>query len=302
MTLKQIADSGRDFNSRELSLDESLTREIQTRLIDLSLLDPPADGDFGPISKNALEKFTALKKLPISDLIGPRIATALLESSVETLFPLNLDNSLASRLVGYMRAKGFWFSRLPNYLTIAYVEGMNGDGSLNDNTPNFFNDRRFLLSFEANIPRITGTWEATTEASAFYTKHPMNPKGAARIAFGQYKAWRVGIHPRSQGGSAHEALVQVDDIRVFRDLNQDFRRTGDAVDIGSSFGVNQHWGFNFPVHDIGKASAGCLVGRTKDGHREFMKLLKTDPRFTASQGYKFMATVIDGQDFKATMG
>ncbi|MCY7353239.1 MAG: peptidoglycan-binding protein [Cytophagaceae bacterium] len=302
MTLKQIADSVRDFNIQELSLDKPLTKEIQTRLIDLSILDPPADGDFGPVSKSALEKFVRLKNIPVSDFVSSRIATALLETNVDTLFPLALDNSLASKLIEYLQAKNFWFSRLPNYLTIVYVEGMNADGSLNDNKPNVFNDRRFLLSFEANTPRLVGTWEGTTEPSAFYTRHPLNPKGAARIAFGQYKAWRVGKHPRSAGGGGHEALVQVDTVRVFRDLNQDFKRTGDATDVGSSFGVNQHWGFDFRKEDIGKASAGCLVGRTKDGHREFMKLLKTDPRFTASRGYKFMATVIEGADFKATMG
>jgi hypothetical protein len=75
------------------------------------------------------------------------------------------------------------------------------------------------------------------------------------------------------------------------DLNEDFERTGDATFVGL-FGVNQHWGFDLPKADIRSASAGCLVGRTKKGHRDFMALLKADPRYEASHGYRFMTAVI----------
>ena len=91
--------------------------------------------------------------------------------------------------------------------------------------------------------------------------------------------------------SGHEALVQTAPIRVFRDLDQDFERTGDQVFAGL-FGVNQHWGFDLPKSDIGRASAGCLVGRTKAGHRAFMALCKADPRYRANNSYRFLTSVL----------
>lgn len=120
----------------------------------------------------------------------------------------------------------------------------------------------------------------------------MNPLGAARIAFGQYKAWCVGTH-HPNAASAHQALVQIEPISVYRDRNKDFKRPGDMVDTGL-FAINQHWGYDAPQDDLGRTSAGCLVGRTRDGHRKFMSLVKTDPRYIASRSYRFMTTVLPG--------
>ncbi|HEY9853320.1 MAG TPA: hypothetical protein V6D28_27860 [Leptolyngbyaceae cyanobacterium] len=103
----------------------------------------------------------------------------------------------------------------------------------------------------------------------------MNPKGAARIAFGQYESWQVGTHGNSE---PHEALVQVAPVAVYRDKNKDMLRTGDDLEWGL-FGINQHWGYDQPPGDIGLASAGCCVGRLRQGHRNFMQLIKTDVRY-----------------------
>ena len=126
---------------------------------------------------------------------------------------------------------------------------------------------------------------------------PMNINGAARIAFGQYKSWVVGTHLKGRA-SAHEALVQVGEVTVHRDLNKDFMRTNDKTDTGL-FGINQHWGYDAPKDNLGSTSAGCLVGRTKKGHREFMATLKADPRFVASPAYRFMAAVLPADEVMA---
>jgi hypothetical protein len=98
-------------------------------------------------------------------------------------------------------------------------------------------------------------------------------------------------------------LVQVRDVSVHRDLNKDGERIGDKIDVGSGFGINQHSGHDAPVDNIGKASAGCLVGRRHDEHVEFMRLIKTDPRFKkASRGYTYITTVIAGADLKEKIG
>jgi hypothetical protein len=181
-------------------------------------------------------------------------------------------------------------------VNIVYVEGMNPDGSANDDQPNVFNDLRTVLQVDAaGVVQLLGSWQATTEPGTHYTKiKVLDANGAARIAFGQYKAWEVGMHPRN-ATNQHEALVQVASITVHRDLNQDFERTGDKTFTGL-FGINQHWGFDLPEDNVYNASAGCLVGRTKVGHREFMKLVKQDVRYIARPGFRFTAAVLPVAD------
>jgi hypothetical protein len=190
-----------------------------------------------------------------------------------------------------MQNRGDWISRHPECVNVVYVEGMNPDGTANDNAPSVFNDLRLAFSISTGgAPVVLGSWEGTTEPSLFWTEHPMNPAGAARIQFGQYKAWSVGLHHPGLKGQ-HEALVQVRPVTVCRDLNKDFQRTNDRTDTGV-FGINQHWGYDRPRDDLGKSCAGCLVGRTEDGHREFMRIAKSDPRFLISNSYIFVTAVL----------
>lgn len=200
--------------------------------------------------------------------------------------------NLAKQIIDYMHLKNHVvFSDNKNY-NIVYVEGMNEDGTLNDDIPNQFNDRRIVIEIIDSVPKIVNHWQATTEPGAHYTHNPMNSKGAARIAFGQYRAWSVGTHGNAE---PHEALVQVAPVTVCRDYNKDFKRTGDKLDIGF-FGINQHWGYDAPLDNIKNASAGCLVGRRREGHREFMRLVKSDRRYQADKNYIFYTTVIAGDD------
>jgi len=200
-------------------------------------------------------------------------------------------NKLAHQIIQYMTAKSYQVFTGPRQYNIVYVEGMNVDGSLNSDAPNVFNDRRFVIQVLNAKATIIGNWEETTEPGNHYTRQPMNPRGAARIAFGQYTAWQVGRH----GSDRHEALVQVLNCKVHRDLNRDMQRTGDRTDTGL-FGINQHWGYDLPVNNIANASAGCLVGRTREGHREFMQLVKADSRYQRDRRFIFTTTVIAGDD------
>jgi hypothetical protein len=144
---------------------------------------------------------------------------------------------LAHLVVAAMERKRYRVDRGPGEVNIVYVEGMNPDGSPNADEANKWNDLRLLIRFEGGEPRIIGEWAATTEPGRYWTENPMNPLGAARIEFGQYKAWQVGIHNES-----HEALVQTGGpLTVCRDLNKDGQRTGDTRQTGE-FGINQHWG------------------------------------------------------------
>lgn len=199
---------------------------------------------------------------------------------------------LTEKIIKYMEANNYKLATGAGEKNIIYIEGMNSDGTLNADTPNHFNDLRLLLGFDKGVLTIEGCWEATTEPGYYYTDNPMNPNGAARIAFGQYKAWQVGIHGYSD---PHEALVQVGPVKVHRDWNRDMMRTGDAIDEGY-FGLNQHHGYDHETNDIYTASAGCLVGRTCSGHETFMHRLLSDPRYIANTNFVFTTTIIPGNE------
>lgn len=194
-----------------------------------------------------------------------------------------LPKKVSEAVAEYCKQEKYFLSEEESTFNIIYLEGMNTDGSLNQDDPNEFNDLRCVFD---NFLNCLAVWTATTEPGTQYTINPLNPYGAARIDFGQYQSWIVGQH------KDHEALIQVKPVTVCRDLNKDFSRVGDKKETGL-FGINQHWGYDLPKNNIQRASAGCLVGRTKDGHREFMALIKQDKRYKAWRSrYTFYTTII----------
>jgi hypothetical protein len=293
MRLDELANSQQTVPFGGIAADASLTRDIQAELGRLGLLDGPPDGSFSGVTGWALEAFL-LARMPDAKAIDRKVARALASAAP---WPLKPGNDFVGRVVRRMQELGFFIARHPDCINIVYVEGVDPDGTRNDNAPNRFNDTRMVFSCDANGVPQAQSWDGTTEPGVRFVNMPTNPGGAARIAFDQYKAWCVGMHPRS-GDNQHEALVQVAEINVFRDLNKDFRRQGDRQERGL-FGINQHWGFDFPIDDIRNASAGCLVGRTKAGHRDFMKRVMADARFRANSGYRFHTAVLDGAELPA---
>ena len=257
--------------------------QIQDRLTAMGLLDPPSDGVIGSVTRWALAAAGIKDELTVSN--ADEVMDELSTKSALPLAPKN-ENDLAARIVRAAQQHGFWIALHKDCCNIFYIEGLNEDGTPNPNRPNEFNDLRVVIRIIGGVPKIVGQWQATTEPSRYWTLRPMNSKGAARIAFGQWKSWTVGTH-----NGSHEALVQTGPLTVWRDKNKDFSRLGDEQDSGL-FGINQHWGYDLPKADLGHSSAGCLVGRMKKGHREFMALIKTDARYKATKAYKFMTTIM----------
>jgi peptidoglycan hydrolase-like protein with peptidoglycan-binding domain len=287
MTFTEIP-ANQSITLEALANNTELAKEVQINLIRLGLLDPPADGKLGSYSRQALEEFQSLMNLSESGL-GIQTRKALAE--VKEIIPLQLGNDFASRIIKYMQQKQYFVAVGKQKYNIVYVEGANSNGVPNDDTFNQWNDRRIVIEIASATPKIVGNWVATTEPGDYYTQNPLNPEGAARIAFNQYKAWQVGSHGESD---RHEALVQVADVKVHRDRNKDGYRTSDPTDVGTHFGINQHWGYD--MSSVGKASAGCLVGQSREEHRAFMKLIKQDRRYQMNNNYIFMTTVIPGDD------
>jgi Patatin-like phospholipase len=106
----------------------------------------------------------------------------------------------------------------------------------------------------------------------------------------------LGLTKRNVDFSINHELAQVVAVSVYRDRNKDGFRRGDAIDIGL-FGINQHWGYDIAVVD--NASAGCLVGQSQSSHTDFMTLVKQDRRYQLNNQYRFMTTIIAGDDLAA---
>lgn len=206
------------------------------------------------------------------------------------------ENTLAADLVAYMQSKGYTVDAGPGEINIIYIEGANEDGRPNADRVDEWNDRCLILEFEDGAPRIVYNVHCTTEPGRAATISPTaaKRKGVARIAFGQYKAWVVGKHKKA----AHPALVQVRNLPVCRDLNKDFKRTGDKVDTGI-FGINQHGTApgGFTSGSVGRQSEGCLVRPNWGDHLNFMARCRADVRFVADARFIFTSTILDGDDF-----
>jgi hypothetical protein len=266
--------------------------ELQNKLIELGFLAGPADGQWGRFSESSLLDYQAAKGEPVTRF------NDIDEGYLSTISPPKLLNlvggSLASAIALWYQKKGYHFAIAPNTYNICYLEGVDRDGTLNDDAPDEFNDARIVWRVQNGVPSIAGAWDGTCEPGWHYTINRMNPKGAARIQFGHYRAWEVGFHNNSQN---HEALIQVGPITVVRDRDNSMtRNNGDLIDTGSGFFINQHSGFDNPRNLVGKASAGCLVGRTWEGHRSFMRLVNQDARYGAFSGYLFSTAIIPGNE------
>jgi Putative peptidoglycan binding domain len=297
MHLKEFYNSGLEYSLAQIAGDRNLTIDIQKILIWIGLLETTstgADGQFGPLTTEALREFQIRTKCPKVGTLDKATAKALIETSPERL-PLpkiRSGHDFAGRVIKYMIAKGYNISQRPGTYNIVYVEGVESDGTENTDELNSFNDLRMVIQIDAmGVPKILGKWLATTEPGSWYTKHRMNEKGAARIKFGQYKAWQVGVHKQQ-----NPALVQAANVTVHRDANEDGSRSGDALDTGDNFGINQHHANDAPRTDIGKWGAGCLVGRTQQGHVEFMNMIMQDWRYKQNQQYLFETAIIPGDD------
>ncbi|PSB52727.1 peptidoglycan-binding protein [filamentous cyanobacterium Phorm 6] len=80
MRLQNFLNSKIRYDSRAIAADNELSRQIQSRLIDLGLLKPPVDGVFGPLSTAALHRFQTLMKCGEPGFLGAITAKKLIEA------------------------------------------------------------------------------------------------------------------------------------------------------------------------------------------------------------------------------
>lgn len=203
-----------------------------------------------------------------------------------------MNPTTSDRILKYMRSKGYTIFSGNGELNIVAIEGMNLDGTLNSDEPDRFNDAIGVFSLSNNQPRWAGIWRCTTEPGWHFTLSPMNARGAARIQFGQYRAWQVGVH-----NGDHEALIQTGgEVTVRRDGNQDMMRPGDPADKGW-FGINIHHGWNART-SIGRTSAGCTVIPVVTEFEQFMRIVKSDVRYRSNRNFIYSVAYLPGNEIK----
>lgn len=274
-----------DIPVTDIARSRPLATAIQQKLTEQGYLDPPPDGNFATVSLWALAEFARRNEID-PESFGPE-AARMLDAPRAPLAMPRWSGHWIDRVIDHMARSNLWYCRFPGCRNIVYLEGANTDGTLNDNPPDRFNDLRAVFWFEPDGAIRHQVWEATTEPGRHFTTGPKtNPAGAARIKFGQYKSWVVGMHRGN-----HEALTQVGDVSVYRDLDRNFQRKGDKIDTGL-FGINQHHGFDVGTASIENTSAGCLVGRLVKEHEAFMSSIKEDPRYQANRAYRFVTTIL----------
>jgi lysozyme family protein len=251
-----------------------------------------ADGVAGPLTRAEMSRqLDLLEKLPVDAppiVIEPTEPEPPLPELPPVEDALPAERTLLTRVIEGMEKLGYKIDKGVGEINIAYAEGHNRQsegGGRNENKPGLWNDVRMAFTYEGDQPRLLGEWTATTQPGPYYTIKPLNAAGAANIFPGQYKAWKVALH-RGQ----YEALCQRGTLKLTRDKNKDYKREGDAVEVGDYEGINHHHGAN--ASEIGPHSAGCLVGKMQDGHESFMFACKSDPRFKANRDFMFTAAIL----------
>jgi hypothetical protein len=201
--------------------------------------------------------------------------------SFETIVELK---SRGQKAIQYMRANDYKVRAL----NIVYFEGLNTNlVTVNDDKIDLWNDVRSVISDDGDVLMCCSS---TSEPGWYYRRKPLNPNGAAQLAFGQHlEGWQIGDH------KGQDALVQCGNLKIYRDKNADGSRKGDAVFVGNNFGLNQHTTSRDPQY-VGQWSAGCLVGRYPSTHAKFMQICRAMGLET------FDSTLIDGSDFVIWLG
>ncbi len=331
MTLQQFITAGTSLPLDQLRLESNmdLVKEIQNKLTALGILDPDTerigerdygpkteqDGRFGRNSGFMLEVFCQRANIALTNALTPAIAQSILQAQSGVFLPMNLvaqnddsiETTIAKRVLRFMKANKYWIAQHPDMINIVYLEGSDLNGQPNADGDNEWNDRRLLIRIKRDgNPDLLHNVRATTEPTIAYAKSQIKNHRrdetepfAARIAFGQYKAWIMGFHHRFSPRKKQPALQQVLPVLLHRDKDASgTRNLGDLMSLGV-FGINQHstrLNVDFPTP--GSWSEGCLVGKNFAKHLEFLTTLKKDVRYVKNLDYRFMTTVIDASRLK----
>ena len=201
---------------------------------------------------------------------------------MELLTPKNIKS--------YFAAKDYKFFDTPNKRLNLNIIGVRRDNQ----GSNTFDDFLLVMYREEEL-FVNKRYQVTTDPGKHWLKNPINPKGTAILAPGQYRgAWQLGKH---QG--KYEALVQRKPVKVYRDNNKDdiidYNNITTLVDEGY-FGINIHRSNPYDQsYLVNKWSAGCQVFKKVSDYDEVIKLCEESAKI---YGNSFTYTLIDEKDLR----
>lgn len=85
MKLQDFLNTNIKYDVNAIASDPELTRQIQMRMIELNLLEPPADGRFGPISTAALRRFQSLMQCEEPGFLGAITAKKMIKTQSQEI-------------------------------------------------------------------------------------------------------------------------------------------------------------------------------------------------------------------------
>ena len=159
----------------------------------------------------------------------------------------------------------------------------------NNKVTNLFDDILVLI-YKKDGEIIYKEYPITTDPGVRSLKELQNINGCAILVPGQYRScYMIGTH------KTYKALVQRDNVKVYRDKNKDLKYDLDSKTIQSGlFGIN--------IHKSGKDSnvvdnwsAGCQVFKKEKDFNEFMSIINKSAEIF---GNKFTYTLLNKNDIK----
>ena len=190
----------------------------------------------------------------------------------------------------YFAAQEYKFFDTPDRKLNLNIIGVRRD---NQGTNTF--DDFLLVMYREEELMISNRYQITTDPGKHWLQNPINPKGTAVLAPGQYRGtWQLGKH---QG--KYEALVQRKPVKVYRDNNKDdiidYNNITTLVDEGY-FGINIHRSNPYDQsYLINKWSAGCQVFKKIEDYNKFIQMCKDSSKI---YGNSFTYTLIDEKDLR----
>jgi len=162
-------------------------------------------------------------------------------------------------------------------------EEINMFGIQNENKMNedVIND---WICIADNKTKIIYKFRGSTNPGIYYTNHLINSKlkGVAHIANGYHpKVYVVGFHK-----GKYEAMVQRGaKIRIWRDVDKDFKKSTKDIVCKGWFGTNIHKMSDWKVLTrIGRYSAGCQIIADPKEFRQFMSIVKASNHYKRYRG------------------
>jgi len=152
-------------------------------------------------------------------------------------------------------------------------------------------DDMIYVAYRSKGQEILFEAKATLDPGSKYLLSPLNSKGTAIIAPGQYRgAYKIGIHGRSWKSGGYKALEQKNTISYYRDNNKDkcLDRFGNKYYENGK--TNIHRASKWKIEELVKGySAGCQVIQNYNKFQKFMYICE---KAKAIHGNSFTYTLI----------